>query len=73
MTRELVPHQIRLSLLQGTYGGGSKIALSCTCTARTGPHGARPRREVIEARTLFPAADVLAAWRAWHAERGVAV
>jgi hypothetical protein len=60
-------------LTQGRYGGRGEQAVSCTCTARTGKNGGRPRYEPIEARTRFPAADAIAAWRAWHAERGVVV
>lgn len=35
--------------------------------------GTRHHGEVIETRALFPAADAIAAWRAWHAEKGVTV
>jgi hypothetical protein len=65
-------HQIRLSAAPDprAYHDGMAIIMSCTCTARGGN---RQRREVIEARTRFPAADAIAAWRAWHAERGVVV
>ena len=55
----------------GLFRSGLALVLSCTCTAVS--HGGRPRREVIEARTRFPAAEALAAWRAWHEERGVIV
>jgi hypothetical protein len=41
--------------------------------ANPGWKGMRSRGTVIEARTGFPAADAIAAWRAWHADRGVIV
>jgi hypothetical protein len=31
------------------------------------------RRDVIEARTRFPAAEALAAYRAWHDQQGIEV
>jgi len=70
----VIAHQIVLAIAPAPAWpdrGGHRIRVSCTCLAvrRSG----RPGHETIEARTLFPAADVLAAWRAWHAERGVAV
>ena len=72
---ELRPyHQIVLRLGPDPRPGryGQAIILSCACLARNG--GSRRRGyEPIEARTLFPAADVKAAWRAWHEEQGVEV
>jgi hypothetical protein len=64
-------HQIRIA-----NRDGSQITLSCTCRARSwrwGHGGTFLRYEEIEARKVFPAADAIAAWRAWHAERGVSV
>jgi hypothetical protein len=66
-------HQIRLTLLQGKYGCGQLIAMSCTCLAVRKPGGRRPWYEIIEARSRFPAAEAITAWRAWHAERSVIV
>ena len=76
-------HQIQIRNRSG------KLAVTCSCliaVVRTGDwqeyriagqvterRTARRRRGVIEARTLFPAADAIAAWRAWHADRGVTV
>ena len=57
------------------HHGGKALLLSCTCAPRVprSRPGGPPAYEPIEARTLFPAAEAIAAWRAWHAERGVAV
>jgi hypothetical protein len=60
-------HQIRLNCL------GRDLTVSCTCTASWPGHGGRARYEEIEIRRVFPAAEAIAAWRAWHAEKGVAV
>lgn len=52
------------------HSGGSKlIAVSCSCLA--GPLGRC--RALIEARPVFPAADAVAAWTAWHAALGIEV
>jgi hypothetical protein len=60
-----LPHEIAMR-----SGSGTKlIVVSCTCLA--GPGGRC--RDTIEARPVFPAAEAVAAWRAWHAERGVTV
>lgn len=64
-----LPHQIHLMHAQSPFGGGYQFAVSCNCTI----HGPRSRYEPIEARALFPAAEAVAAWRAWHSERGVIV
>lgn len=64
-----VPHTIELLAGARRYDG-NKISVSCTCLARV-PW--QRGRGIIESRTLFPAAEAIAAWRAWHAERGVAV
>jgi hypothetical protein len=66
-------HQIRLTLappLPWPARGSYRFAVSCTCQAARGAAG-RPRHEVIEARTVFPAAEALTAWRAWHEEKGI--
>lgn len=55
------------------FYGGLALILSCTCTARTGRNGGRPRHEVIEARNIFPAAEAIAAWRDWHEQRRLSV
>ena len=54
------------------YRSGRALLLACSCSAST-RHGGRPRHDVIEARAVFPAAEAIAAWRAWHAQRGVTV
>jgi hypothetical protein len=46
----------------GGGGGNHRIVLSCTCL---------PGHDPIEARMRFPAGEVIAAWRAWHEERGI--
>jgi hypothetical protein len=51
---------------------GNDIAMSCTCRARRG-FGDLESFEPIECRRVFPAADVKAAWRAWHEQRMIAV
>jgi len=68
-------HEIVLRLAQDprAYRSGKAITVACTCTASWPGHGGRPRYEPIEARTRFPASEVLAAWRAWHHARGVIV
>ena len=71
---ELRPyHQVVLRLGPDPRAGryGQAILLSCACRARNS--GRKRGYEPIEARTLFPAAEAIAAWRAWHAERGVTV
>ena len=62
-----LPHQIVLGIGTGRHNSNT-ITVSCICT---GP----PRhRLVIEARTgTFPAAEALAAYRQWHAARGIEV
>jgi hypothetical protein len=70
-------HQIILRRTADTrpYRNGLPIIMSCTCRPylpQMRP-GGRRRHEPIEARTRFPAADAIAAWRAWHVERGVVV
>lgn len=60
-----LPHQIVLMVGTGR-NNGNKLAVTCTCT------GPLRHRTVIEARTgPFPAAEALAAYRNWHAERGI--
>jgi hypothetical protein len=68
-------HQIRLILTPPLprVRGGHKVQVSCTCRRTPGRYGARPRHLIIEARKVFPAADAIAVWRAWHKERGVTV
>lgn len=64
-----------------------KLAVTCPClltVARTQDwqpyringqaterRTARRQRRVIEARTRFPAAEAVAAWRAWHEREGI--
>jgi hypothetical protein len=62
-------HQMALSIVR--RHGSQVIQVSCACLAV--PRAGRPRHTVIASRYLFPAADAIAAWRAWHAERGVIV
>lgn len=50
---------------------GNDLAVSCTCLARSGRHGGRLAHDAIEIRRLFPAAEAVRCWRAWHAERAV--
>jgi hypothetical protein len=71
-----LPHQIHMMHARSTWGGGHRIAVSCTCTARPGKHGGRPRYTVIAVPDLHadrPAADAIAAWRAWHTEHGIEI
>lgn len=58
---QALAHQIRLR------SRGHHIAVSCTCLCSRGGRS----RQLIEMRKVFPATDALAAWRAWHQERGV--
>jgi hypothetical protein len=58
-----LPHQIVLNFVQGRF-----IAVSCNCRYAPGGGGGYIP---IEARTLFPAADAMAAWRGWHARQGI--
>jgi hypothetical protein len=69
-----LPHQIML-LVPSSAAHTGRIAVSCNCLARpSGPGAGRGRpREIIESRTEFPAADVIAAYHAWHGERGIEV
>ena len=69
-----VRHELRLSSGHDPrpHHAGTAFLLSCTCLAGAGRRG-RAGYQVIEARRVFPAADADAAWRAWHADRGVAV
>jgi hypothetical protein len=62
-----LPHQIML--FTSTTGS---IEVSCTCL---GPRRNSPRhpREVIEARKLFPADQVILVHRNWHLARGLPV
>ena len=67
-------HQIFLTVASAA-DKDHQIAVSCNCLApRKGPHAGRGcPREFIEARDAFPAASAVAAWRAWHAAKGVIV
>ena len=60
-------HQIFLSV-SSAADKDHQITVSCNCLApRKGPHAGRGQpRGVIAARDAFPAAEALAAWRAWH-------
>jgi hypothetical protein len=60
-----ITHEIVLRLVRHDIG------LSCTCLAV--PRAGRPALEFIAVRSCFPAADVRAAYRAWHADRGIGV
>ncbi len=69
-------HQIRVILtppLPWPARGGHQVQVSCTCRRIPGRYGARPRHLMIEARTVFPAAEAIAVWRDWHERKGVAV
>jgi hypothetical protein len=70
-------HQIILRRTKDTrpYRNGWALIMSCTCRPympQARP-GGRRRHTPIEVRDIFPAAEALAAWRAWHDERGAAV
>jgi hypothetical protein len=47
--------------------GASRIIVSCNCLAHTHAKW----YQAIESRGVFPARDALAAYHAWHSERGV--
>lgn len=69
-------HQIRIrSRFKSGYGRCTEIVVTCTCLApRTGPGSgrARPAQGIIEARQgTFPAGEAVAAYRDWHAARGI--
>ena len=53
----------------GLYRNNSnELAVTCTCT------GPSRRRRLIEVRAgAFPAAEAVAAWRAWHEREGIAL
>jgi hypothetical protein len=67
-------HQIFL-LVASAADRDHQITVSCNCLApRKGPHSGRGRpRGFIEARDVFPAAEAIAAYRAWHEQRGISV
>lgn len=50
---------------------GGYLALACTCLRVTQP--GRPGWLFIEMRRSFPAAEAMAAYRGWHASRGIEV
>ena len=53
-------------------GSVALIAVTCTCCPvipKLRHHGGRVRREPIEARPRFPAAEAIASYRAWHKVR----
>lgn len=50
---------------------GHRIAVTCACLRL--PRRGRPGYGLIDARPVFPAAEALAAWRAWHEQNGVAL
>ena len=52
---------------------GSRCAIMVSCTCLVVRQPGRPAYQRIETRMAFPAAEAVAAWRAWHAERGVIV
>ena len=62
-------HQIEL-LAGAVRGDGNKITVSCTCLKRI-PW--KQPRGIIESRLVFPAAEAKAAWRDWHAAKGIEV
>lgn len=45
-----------------------RITVWCTCQRRRKPYG-----DPIGARRRFPAADAIAAWRAWHEDQGIVI
>jgi hypothetical protein len=57
----LANHQIVLFLVR------HHIGVSCTCM---GGHGDGRGRRLIDSRPLFPAAEAIAVWRAWHEREG---
>lgn len=59
-------HQIEL--LAGAIAHGNKISVSCVCLRRRPWHNGRG---IIDTRSLFPLADAMAAWRAWHEQEGI--
>lgn len=59
------PHQIVILF------AGHWVAVSCTCLNGHGRLRRNRARQVIEARDVFTIPDEVAAWRAWHQERGV--
>ena len=61
-------HEIQLAVTSRA-GIGGFITVSCTCLPRGTGRG-RPR-QIIEARKVFPAAEAVATWRAWHTDRGI--
>ena len=63
-----VPHQI---VLRSNGHRGHELILTCTC--QRVPRDGRAGYRVIEQRSLFPAADAIAAWRDWHARRNITV
>ena len=62
-------HQIVLS--SSKPGCGAGIAVSCTC--RRVPRAGRSGFTPIKTRKLFPAAEAIAAWRAWHESREITI
>lgn len=68
-----LPHQI-VSLITTAHG----LSVTCNCLRRPAGKGAGrgSPRELIAFRGLgkpFPWPDAVAAWRAWHEQRGVSV
>lgn len=61
-------HQIVLLAGARRYDG-NKISVSCRCLRR--PRPGRWGRGIIEARSRFPLAEALTAWRTWHEQNGV--
>jgi hypothetical protein len=70
---ELLAHRIRITTGSDPRTGRRGNALLVSCSCREAVRWGRPRYSPIEARTRFPAADAIAAWRAWHEQQGVIV
>jgi hypothetical protein len=66
-----LPHQILLEFL------GNQVAVTCNCLCK--PSGKQKikrhnsSKTYIEARVVFPADEAIAAYKRWHAERGLTV
>ena len=50
-------------------GGFHDVMVSCTCLRVA--RACRARYEMIERRFLFPAAELITAWRDWHQAEGI--
>jgi hypothetical protein len=52
---------------------GQQLMVTCACLLHHGRGPGHTRREPIEMRRSFPAAEAIAAYRSWHASRGIEV